>query len=63
MEITIKIDTRTKEGKSLLEFLKSLSFVQIIDEQSEDKALAEAIREGLNTPNVSKKQILKALAE
>jgi len=57
MEVTIKIDTGTKEGRSLLEFLKSLSFVEIIDEEAEDKALGAAIKEGLNTPEVSKSSI------
>lgn len=34
MEITIKIDQRKKEGQALLEFLKSLPFVEIEETKS-----------------------------
>lgn len=30
MELTLKLDTRSKDGKTLIDFLKNLSYVEVI---------------------------------
>ncbi len=35
MELTIKLDRRNKQAKALIDFLKSLSFVEVKEEKEE----------------------------
>ena len=45
MEITIKLDTRNKQAKSLYEYLKTLPFVEIEEErynEETEKAIKDA---------------------
>lgn len=55
MEITIKIDQRKKEAKALLEFLKTLPFVELDIEKPRYNSEAEkAIRDSINGIGVTK---------
>jgi 6-pyruvoyl-tetrahydropterin synthase len=64
MEIKINIDTRKKDGKTLLEYLSNLSYVTITypeDDSELDARLLNAMKEGAKTKNVSKERIMKKL--
>jgi antitoxin component of RelBE/YafQ-DinJ toxin-antitoxin module len=55
MEFTIKIDSRKKEAKALLEYLKNLPFVQLEQEKPRYNAATEkAIQEARSGIGVTK---------
>ncbi len=53
MEITINIDTRTKAGANLLNFLKSLNFVTI-KKIKKKKEASELLQNAINNVNNNK---------
>jgi len=57
--IYLKIDTRTKQAKYLLDYLKSLKFVEVVDDVEEELSLMEQIEVGLREVNMMQKGILK----
>jgi len=62
MEFIIKIDTRKKSGKKLLEYLKTLSFVKIQEKEAdEDKALFEAMETAKTGKYIDKNKFLQEL--
>ena len=67
MELLLNIDTRTNDGKTLLEYLQKLTYVKItsINDEDEklDKGLLNAMVEGKKTKFVSKSKIMKKLQQ
>ncbi len=65
MEIIIKDNKLTEEilKKAIIGLLKEKNelLIQVIKEAIEEFALGEAIKEGLNTENVSKEEIFNIL--
>jgi len=48
MELTIRINTRFKSAKTFLEFIKSLNFVEIVEEHEPNETTKKAMRDAEN---------------
>lgn len=63
MDFVLKIDYRKKEAKALVEYLKNLSFVQIIPEQRYNDETEKAIQEVREGKNVKRAESASKLFE